>query len=128
LGVAVAGANVNDHKLLAETLSSVPLDRPAADEVPQHLCGDKGYDYPGLREHVQDQGYLPHIPLKQEPTMKPKRRPGSRARRWVVERTHSWMNRFRCLLIRWEKKAENYETLIHLACAIFAFQRAGVFG
>lgn len=41
---------------------------------------------------------------------------GYRARRWVVERTHGWLNRFRGLLIRWAKKAENYLAFVHLAC------------
>jgi transposase len=121
-------ANINDHKLLAETLQSVPLDRPAADELTQNLCGDKGYDSPGIREYAQEQAYVPHIKLKGEPPAEPKRKRGSRARRWVVERTHSWLNRFRRLLIRWEKNPENYEGLIHLAFAYIAYQRAGVFG
>ncbi|HLZ69734.1 MAG TPA: transposase, partial [Dehalococcoidia bacterium] len=52
--------------------------------------------------------------------------PGYRARRWPVERTHSWMNRFRRILVRWEKKAENYTAMLHLACAFTAFKQAGV--
>jgi putative transposase len=54
--------------------------------------------------------------------------PGYRARRWVVERTHSWMNRFRRLLIRWEKKADNYLAFIHLACAWITYRAAGLLG
>ena len=53
---------------------------------------------------------------------------GIKARRWVVERTHSWLNRFRRLLIRWEKKAENYLAMLHLAFAIICFRSAGLFG
>lgn len=51
-----------------------------------------------------------------------KKIPGYRARRWVVERTHSWLNRFRRLLIRWDKKLENYLALLHLACAWITFR------
>ena len=51
-----------------------------------------------------------------------------KARRWVVERTHSWMNRFRRILIRWEKKPENYIAMLHFACALIAFRAAGLFG
>ena len=51
--------------------------------------------------------------------------PGYRARRWVVERAHSWMNRYRRLLIRWEKKVDNYLALLHFACATIAFRAAG---
>jgi putative transposase len=54
--------------------------------------------------------------------------PGYRARRWVVERTHAWMNRFRRLLIRWEKQVENYLAMVELACACISFRAAKVFG
>ncbi|NMC19982.1 MAG: transposase, partial [Thermogutta sp.] len=54
--------------------------------------------------------------------------PGYRARRWVVERTHSWFNRFRRLLIRWEKKAANYIAFLHFACAWVTFRAAGILG
>jgi putative transposase len=51
-----------------------------------------------------------------------------RAKRWVVERSHAWMNRFRRLLIRWEKKTENYQAMLDLACAYITFRMAEVFG
>ncbi|MDB6121584.1 MAG: Mobile element protein, partial [Pedosphaera sp.] len=54
--------------------------------------------------------------------------PNGRARRWVVERTGSWLNRFRRLLVRWEKKAANYPGMLGLACACITFQQAGLFG
>jgi transposase len=47
-----------------------------------------------------------------------KRHAGAKARRWVVEQTHSWLNRFRSILIRWAKNPANYITLLHFACAI----------
>jgi nucleotide-binding universal stress UspA family protein len=56
------------------------------------------------------------------------RQVGYRARRWVVERTHSWLNRFRRLLIRWEKKGENYLGMLHLACAIITSRASGLLG
>ena len=52
-----------------------------------------------------------------------KRNPRYRARRWVVERTHSWLNRFRKLLVRYEKTAVGYEALLELACALIAFRK-----
>ena len=58
--------------------------------------------------------------------------PGAKARRWVVERTHSWLNRSRRLLVRWEKKVENYLAFLQLACAQLLFSKvfrlAEVFG
>ena len=57
-----------------------------------------------------------------------KREAGFRARRWVVERTHSWMNRFRRILIRWEKKVENYFGMLHLVCAFITYRCSGLLG
>jgi putative transposase len=54
--------------------------------------------------------------------------PGYRARRWVVERTHSWMNRYRRLLVRWEKKVANYVAMLHFACALITFRAIRVSG
>ena len=53
---------------------------------------------------------------------------GFKARRWVVERVHSWMNRFRRVLLRWDKQADNYLAFLHFACALIAFRAAGLFG
>jgi putative transposase len=47
-----------------------------------------------------------------------KRPAGAKAHRWVVERTQSWLNRFRSILIRWAKKPANYLALLHFACGI----------
>jgi len=48
--------------------------------------------------------------------------------RWIVERSHSWINRSRRLLVGWEKKAENYLAFLHLACAQLIFAKLVVFG
>jgi transposase len=132
VGLEVAGANTPDMKLVEPTLESLAVDRPEpTKESPQHLCGDKGYDFPSVRELVERWGYTAHIPVKKAKGAKPVERakiPGYRARRWKVERTHSWMNRFRRLLIRWEKKVPNYKAFLHLACAFITYKAAGVLG
>ena len=61
---------------------------------------DKGYDFIDIRELVKDYGYIINNRCRGAENIK---MPGFRARRWVVERTHSWLNRFRKPLIRWEK-------------------------
>ena len=53
---------------------------------------------------------------------------GHRARRWVVECTHGWMNQFRGLLVRWAKKADNYLAFVHLACGIITWRATGLLG
>lgn len=116
-------------KLTKPTLESFIVERPQPTEkAPQNLCLDKGYDYPEVEELVEDFGYTAHIRSRGEETQDKKRIPGYRARRWVVERTHSWLNRFRRLLIRWEKKVENYLAMLHFACAWITFRAAGLFG
>jgi len=129
LAVAVAGANRHDMKLAEPTLESIVIERPKPTKKhPQNLCLDKAYDFPEVDELVADWGYTGHIARRGVDQSKRKRIPGYRARRWVVERTNSWMNRFRRLLIRWEKKKENYVAMLHIACAWITYQQAGIFG
>jgi len=128
IGLAVGGANRPDMRLVEPTFDGIPVKRPSPRKTRQHLCLDKGYDYDSVRELVVRCGYVAHIPRRgQAPKQRVPRRRG-RARRWVVERTHSWMNRFRRILIRWEKKAGNYVAMLHIACAWIAFSQGGVLG
>ena len=90
------------------------------------MCLDKGYDYDEVRELLEEFGFTGHIRARGEEAKALRRHAGAKARRWVVERTHSWMNRFRRLLIRWEKKVPNYKAFLHFACAWIAFRAAGV--
>lgn len=116
-------------KLVAETLDNVVGDRPKPTRnAPQHLCADKGYDYRATRAEISDRGYLPNIKSRGDERadkIRGKRHP---ARRWVVERAHSWFNRFRRLYVRWEKKACNYEAMLGLACSTIVLRMAGVLG
>jgi putative transposase len=129
LGLAVEGANRHDMKLVRDTIESIVVERPEpTDEKPQGMCLDKGYDYQEVRDTLIEFGFTAHIRSRGEEAKELKRKAGKRARRWVVERTHSWMNRFRRILIRWEKKPENYIAFLHFACALIAFRAAGLFG
>jgi transposase len=125
----VDGANRNDMKLVRETLESIPVERPepTADD-PQGMCMDKGYDYQTVRQTVEEFGFTAHIKARGEEAQAIKKRAGYKARRWVVERTHSWINRFRGILIRWNKKPENYIAMLHFAFGIIAFRASGLFG
>lgn len=132
VGLEVAGANRPDMRLVEATLRSIPVERPQPTKAqPQHFCGDKGFDFPTVRELIARWGYTAHIPVKKArgaPAVAREAVLGYRARRWVVERTHSWMNRFRRLLIRWEKKVPNYKAFLHFACAWITLRAAGVLG
>ena len=125
VGLAHAGANRNDHKLLRVTLDSIPIKRPEpTPETPQGLCLDKAYDNKQTRELISGYRFTPHIRSRGEEMKDKLRVPGWRARRWVVEACHSWLNRNRAILIRWSKKDENHLALLMLACGLIAFKKA----
>ena len=129
IGLAVAGANRNDMKLVRMTIDSIPVDRPKPTrEQPQGMCMDKGYDYEEVRETVREFGFTAHIRSRGEEAQALKREAGFKARRGGVERAHRWMNRFRRVLIRWDKSAANYLAFLHFACALIAFRAAGLLG
>ena len=92
------------------------------------MCLDKGYDYDDTRELVEEFGFTAHVRARGEEAQALKTEAGFKARRWVVERTHSWMNRFRRILIRWEKKVENYFGLLHFVCAWITYRSCGLLG
>ena len=103
------------------------LQKPDAEKV-SHLCADKGYDSEELRQAAEDRNYKPHILSRGDEKKEKKRNPKKKARRWVVERTHSWLNRFRRVLIHWEKKSINYDAILHFVSAIITIRAAGLFG
>jgi transposase len=119
------GANRHDQPLLEPTLQSIPIERPEPTaECPQGLCLDRGYDSPPIRDLVVKHGYTPHIRARGEEIKLKAHIPGWRARRWVVEACHSWLNRNRGILIRWSKKDENHLALLQLASGLIAFKKA----
>jgi putative transposase len=129
VGIAVDGANRNDMKMVQATLESIPVQRPdPTPQEPQGMCMDKGYDYDEVGQIVEEFGFTAPIKARGEEAKEIKRKAGFKARRWVVERTHSWMNRFRGILIRWCKKPENYIAMLHFAFAIITYRCAGLSG
>jgi len=129
VGLAVEGANRPDHTLLRETLESIPVERPQPSEAePQGMCLDNGYKYAEPKALVAEFGFTVHLPKDPAQAKAAKRKAGHKARRWVVERTHSWLNRFRGILIRWNKKPENYIAMLHFAFALITYRAAGLSG
>jgi putative transposase len=129
IGLAMAGANRHDMKLVKQTVNSLVVKRPRPTKKrPQGMCLDKGYDYAEVRDTLKEFGFTAHIRARGEEAQAMKRNAGFKARRWVVERTHSWMNRFRRVLIRWDKSPDNYLAFLHFACALIAFRASGLFG
>ena len=127
LAVVIDGANRHDMKLVKETLSNIMAKRPRPTRAkPQGLCLDKGYDFDEVRDIVREFGFTAHIRARGEEAQAILEATGFKARRWVVERTHSWMNRFRRILVRWEKLPETFIAMLHLACGIITWRATGL--
>jgi putative transposase len=107
-------------KAVINTLDSVIVQRPSS--CKQNLCLDKGYDFSEIEREVVKRKYIPHIRRRGE-VGKELIKTRYSTKRWVVERTNSWHNRFRKLLVRYEKKSENYLSLVCLACCIIVYRR-----
>jgi putative transposase len=124
LAVVISGANTHDTKLLSETLDAVIVARPQpTEQKPQHLCLDKGYDNPTGHQAVAEHRYTPHIRRIGEEKLDEKGEKKYPARRWVVERTLAWLSKCRAILVRYEKKAQNYLALLKLACGLIWYRR-----
>ena len=103
------------------TIESIPIELPDDCRRPG-LCLDKGYDYSEVYELLREFGFTAHVRSRREEADAIKHEAGFRARRWVVERTHSWLNRFRRILTRWEKRADTYLAMLHLACGLITWR------
>ncbi len=135
LAVVLSGANRTDMKKFGDLLDArlivsppeVVPDGGAEETVEErHLCLDRGYATVACRETAVAHGYVPHIPPKRS-VAEPVPPPGDPARhpprRWVVEVSHSWFNRFRRLLVRWEKKGANYLGFVQLAACLIIYRK-----
>jgi transposase len=128
LAIHLTGANDHDKWSMDELIISIVVKRPKKKK--QHLCADKGYDYDDVHEFVEQERYIAHIKHRRcrgEPIVEACPIPGETrypARRWVVERTLSWLSKRRSIRTRWCKKFENWLALIQFACAHILFNRA----
>ena len=124
LSLIVTAANVNDGKRLDAVLSAIIITR---ERPPQrrskHLCADAGYRSAENLRIIEQHGYIAHVVDRRQEARAKRRNPTKKARRWVVEVCHSWFNRFRKLLVRYEKLERSFLALNHLAAAIIAFRR-----
>ncbi len=135
LAITVARAIAPDCTILIDTLKAVELE-PVPGEAPlQHMFLDKGYDY-GFVEEIAldfyirrlatDFGYTPHIRTRGEE--KQQKLEDQKPTRWVVERTHSGINRFRRLLVKWEKTQANYLAFLQLATFLIIYKQTSFSG
>lgn len=124
LSIIVTAANRHDVTQLEEVLARQKMKhRPTAIRRNQHLCADAGYrGEPALAVMARER-YIPHVQSRAWEMRQRRRNPHQRAQRWIVEVAHSWFNRFRKLLVRYEKLERSYLALHHLAAAIIVFRK-----
>ncbi len=126
LSIVVTGANRHDVSQLEAVLNSIIIERPDFLKYAQNLCLDKGYTGEPALEVVVLRGFIPHIKSRGQEKMEKENNPKFKARRWVVEVSHSWVNRFRKLLIRFEKTDASYLGLLMFAFAFIAFRKCDI--
>ena len=140
LSVVISSANTPDIKLVTDVVDNRVIKRPAyktrttGRRKLQHICLDKAYNSKQEEQELIKRGYVLHIPPKRKSGVKEEQdteitlkhcsnRKKHSAKRWVVERTNSWHNRFRKLFTRYEKKSENYLGLIQLSYCMIIYRK-----
>ena len=124
LSLVVTGANVHDCKRLDDVLTAIVVKRKnPPHRRSKHLCADAGYRGEKAMKVILAHGYIPHVVSRKREAEQKKKDPKKKARRWVVEACHGWFNRFRKLLVRYEKLEHTFLALNHLAAAIITLRK-----
>lgn len=122
MSIVVTGANRHDVSQLEKVLNDRIIE--PVEDTEENLCADAGYTGEPAKQIIIEHGFIPHVRARGDEKVDMKK--GYKPRRWIVEVAHSWFNRFRKLLVRFEKKSANYEALLHLAASIIAYRKIGV--
>ena len=124
MSLIVTGANAHDVTQLDAVLSAIVVKRTAPSvRRSKHLCADAGYMGRRAKQTIEEHDYIPHVVSRHKEAEAKRRGSSMKARRWVVEVCHSWFNRFRKLLVRYEKLERSFVALNHIAAAIIAFRK-----
>ena len=130
LGVCVEAASPAEVKLLERTLDAAKVKRRRGKNrrpyKPERLIAGRGYDSNGARTLLVKREIEPIIPARSNNRVATHQDGGKLRRykrRWIIERTNSWLQNFRRLAVRYERKVKNFEAMVHLACALVALKR-----
>jgi transposase len=130
LGILVEAASPAEVKLLERTLDSVRMKRRRGNRrrphKPERLIADRGYDSNPARALLVKREIEPIIPKRKNnrvATHQDGRKLRRYKRRWIIERTNSWLQNFRRLVVRYEHRVKNFEALVHPACALLALKK-----
>jgi transposase len=127
LGIHVEKASPSEVKLLEQTLENGRIGgRRAKRRKPKRLIADRGYDSNKVRALLVKRKIEPIIPARRNnrvATHQDGRKLRRYKRRWIIERTNSWLQTFRRLVVRYERSAQTFTALVHLACALTTLKR-----
>lgn len=123
LSLVIGAANVHDSQFIDKNLDNIIVPKYRLSVYPDKLCADKAYDGINIDILVLLKGLKPVIAKKG--------RINSFTRnwkRWSIERTFSWINKFKKVSQRWEKRSENYEGLIQFVLGVICLRASGILG
>ena len=127
LGVHLEKASPSEVKLVEATLDSVKVKTGKRKRgKPKRLIGDRGYDSNGVRALLVKRGIEPIIPARSNnrvATHQDGRKLRRYKRRWIIERSNSWLQTFRRLVVRYERSEKVFAALVHMACALITLKR-----
>jgi transposase len=116
LAFSVTGANRHDVTELIPLIDGVPPVRGRRGRPrfrPDRLLGDRGYDSDPHRQWLRDRHITPQIARRRT-----EHGSGLGVYRYVVERAHSWVHKYRRLKMRFERRDDIHEAFVALACAL----------
>jgi IS5 family transposase len=105
--------------MLEEMVDAIPAlksRRGRPRKRPDKMHADKGYDSKANREVLRKRGITPRIARRGIESSEKLGR-----HRWVIERTFAWLNRFRRLTIRYERRLDIHEAFLQLGCAFICW-------
>jgi len=121
LSVEIHSASPAEVTLIESLLKHRRLRRP-----PQRLIYDRAADSDPLRQRLARCGIdliCPHRKNRRRPPLQDGRKLRRFRRRWKIERTNSWLQNFRRLVVRYEHRADMFLGLVQLACLVITVQR-----
>ena len=127
LSLVVTGANRHDVSQFEAVLRAIMVKRHTPKQRRnEHRRADAGFNGAPALGIIHKHGYIPHVKGRRQEVVEKKKDPSKKARRWIVEVAHSGFNRFRKLLVRYEKLESSFLGLNHLAAAIIAFRKVSL--
>jgi len=123
LPLAVHATSASPHEV---TLVEATLAQTVTMGRPQRLIGDRAYDSDPLDQRLAAQGIemiAPHRTNRSRAPTQDQRALRRYQRRWKIERLFAWLNKYKRILVRWDRSLNHFLAFVHLACAMILMRR-----